>query len=182
MRFIRELTEYLGSFEDLSRSRSIKAASPKSVASKPLTRFDIDLMHPVLVLPRSSRSGEAYVADLGRMRVSNSRTEDGKRLAISLQAMRLETLSEGGHRSVVIPAVDVSAKVFMPFVAAGMMGHGIHPALCVDVEASLVEATMTDCQYAVRRKPISLNFQQAAISTSSSHFNFAKTLPRAPNC
>lgn len=167
MRFIREMSEYLGSFEDMSRSHSIKAATPESPASRPLTRFDIDLMHPVLVLPRSSRSGEAYVADLGRMRVSNSRANDGKRLAISLQAMRLETVSEGGHRSVVIPAVDVSARVFMPFVAAGLMGHGTHPAVCVDVDLPLVEATITDCQYAVSSRPINLPCNQSMAPPAS---------------
>lgn len=100
MRFIRELTVYLGSFQEAARSESFKETStPRG----PLTRFDIDLMHPLLILPRSSRSCEAYVADLGRMNVSNSRTDEGTLLEIALHDMRLETQSERGHKSVVVP-------------------------------------------------------------------------------
>lgn len=152
VRFLMEIGHYLRSFApppDPSVPEPAPAArfeplpketeeSPKAPAARRST-IEIDLTHPVLIFPRSSRSRDAWVTDLGRIQAHSA--PEGV-WAVAFEAMKLEIGSEAGGKSVMAERVDGEARVLRP-------EGDSQPGIRLKVDIHEVVGSITDMQYAL---------------------------------
>ena len=77
--------------------------------------IEIELHNPVVIIPRNSLVQEAFVADLGKMEVRNSAGGKSSKVRewwqVSLENMRIDTLSEAGKQLKFVDKVNGSAKL-----------------------------------------------------------------------
>ena len=156
VRFIAEIGHYFRSFAPSSDPPASDASNTASAAAsleplseemdgdvgiaapvRPRSIIEIELQHPVLVFPRSSRSTDAWSTDLGRIHVK-SLPEGG--WDISFESMKLETMSEAGSRSVMTKGVNGRARVEPP-------GGPNEAGLKLSIDIVEVVGCITDVQY-----------------------------------
>ena len=138
--------------EEAGVKDSLTEGGPEAAGRGP-TRMHIALEHPVLILPRSSRSHERIVADLGMIEVQNVEIpSDSDAVApavgwqIRFTRMKLETVSERGDASVVTENIDGHAKIG---AASSTAGNSSGPDRLIEVSVGEVVGRLTDAQYAL---------------------------------
>ena len=167
LRFINDIGAYVVSFSptraDLPTSgiSSVKDVPVEvDAASKSLVRVEVDLDHPVLVLPRSSLSDERISIDLGSIKLTNWSEGcecDSRQWDIDLQNMKLEAISERGTRRAIVENSSAGARI----VLAGNGPVEREAGLIVDVTFQEVCGKMTDAEYGLLLCVLSENFTES---------------------
>ncbi|KAJ1472421.1 hypothetical protein T484DRAFT_1840450, partial [Baffinella frigidus] len=113
--------------------------------------ISVELHHPVVVIPRSSMSEEGFLADLGLIKVSNPRVGVW---SVDLQAMRIDTVAEGGTKSKFVWDVDGVAEITWP--------RGVR---VVNIMLQEVRGSMTDAQMGLLLSVLAENVTETRIRT-----------------
>ena len=158
--------DVLGTASEHSNRRGEQGTSPQahSVPSDAdRVSIEIEILHPIVIIPRNSLEQEAFVADLGKIEVHNAvdmqqASQDAAVWLVSLHDMRFDSLSRAGKAVKFVEHVGGSAKLTFQNKSAPL--SAAVPRLCVDIKLQEVRGSLSDAQYGLLLSVFGQNFSE----------------------